>query len=145
MCSANEQSLQVSYLKLSYTAPLLAIWLADAPREMLSIFDKVAWECVLDQFPMYNAIHHEVFVRITELPIEDKLRDLRQLHLNALIKVAGVVTKRTAVFPQVSSQAPLLFLLPFSVLLSLSAFLCLSLPLSLPLSISLSLSLSLLI
>lgn len=35
-----------------------------------------------------------------ELPVEDKLRDLRQVHLNALIKIRGVVTKRTGVFPE---------------------------------------------
>jgi DNA replication licensing factor MCM2 len=39
-------------------------------------------------------------VRIRDLPVEDKLRDLRQIHLNALIKIKGVVTKRTGVFPE---------------------------------------------
>ena len=37
---------------------------------------------------------------MNDLPVEDKLRELRQVHLNALIKFRGVVTKRTQVFPQ---------------------------------------------
>ena len=34
-------SLQVSYVHLSENVPILAIWLADAPTEMLEIFDEV--------------------------------------------------------------------------------------------------------
>jgi len=32
--------------------------------------------------------------------VRDSLRDLREQHLNALVKVSGVVTRRTGVFPQ---------------------------------------------
>ena len=41
-----------------------------------------------------------MYVRITNLPISDSLRDLRQAHLNSLVKVSGVVTRRTGVQPQ---------------------------------------------
>ena len=51
-------------------------------------------------FPEYGSIKDEVYVRITNLPISDSLRDLRQAHLNSLIKVSGVVTRRTGVQPQ---------------------------------------------
>lgn len=34
------------------------------------------------------------------MPLDDKLRDLRQIHLNALVNIKGVVTKRTGVFPE---------------------------------------------
>jgi DNA replication licensing factor MCM2 len=100
MCAANDQSLQVSYLHLSRSAPLLAIWLADAPKDMLNIFNEVSRDVVLQQFADYKEIHDQIFVRITDLPIRDNLRELRQIHLNALIKVGGVVTRRTSVFPQ---------------------------------------------
>eukprot|EP00937_MAST-01D_sp_MAST-1D-sp2_P000663 g663.t1 len=102
MCGANLQSLAVSYLHLSQDAPILAIWLADAPLDMLEIFDEVTFEVVVSQFPDYGQIHDAVFTRITDLPISDSLRDLRQVHLNALVKVSGVVTKRTGVFPQIA-------------------------------------------
>ena len=101
MCSANMASLEISYMSLSNQEPLLSIWLADQPKEMLEIFDDVANDVVLMLFPAYRSIvKDEIHVRITDLPIADQLRDLRQSHLNRLIKVTGVVTKRTPVCPQ---------------------------------------------
>src|SRR3546814_11283986 len=61
---------------------------------LISAF-QVLNEVVLQVFPNYKQIVDEVHVRIAGLPIEDKLRDLRQSHLNALIRVYGVVTRRT--------------------------------------------------
>lgn len=37
---------------------------------------------------------------MTDLPISSSLRDLRETHINRLIRVTGVVTRRTGVFPQ---------------------------------------------
>jgi DNA replication licensing factor MCM2 len=34
-------------------------------------------------------IAQELHVRITDLPISDRLRDLRQGHLNCLVRVSG--------------------------------------------------------
>lgn len=87
-------------MHLSKGAPVLAIWLADAARPILEIFDEVAWKVVRHYFPNYESVHSHVFVRFMELPITDKLRDLRHEHLNAFIRVAGVVVRRTGVFPQ---------------------------------------------
>ena len=39
-------------------------------------------------------------MRIADLPIDDRLRDLRQSDLNNLVRVSGVVTRRTSVYPQ---------------------------------------------
>lgn len=41
MCAANLASLEVNYQHLSATFPILAFWLADAPLDMLEIFDEV--------------------------------------------------------------------------------------------------------
>ncbi len=104
MCLANRESLEVSYLHLSKESfGMMAAWLADAPAEMLKIFDEVAYALVMEMFPEYNKICPEVHVRITDLPINDSLRGLRQLHLNCFVKVSGVVTRRTSVFPQLKS------------------------------------------
>ncbi len=100
MCAKNGQSLEVSYLHLSQAVPVLAIWLADVPKEMLRIFDETATEVVQDIFEHYWMIHSEIHVRITNLPIVDQLRTLRQTHLNALVKVSGVVVRRSGVSPQ---------------------------------------------
>eukprot|EP00743_Colponemidia_sp_Colp-15_P001012 GILK01001118.1.p1 GENE.GILK01001118.1~~GILK01001118.1.p1 ORF type:complete len:891 (+),score=144.69 GILK01001118.1:49-2721(+) len=100
MCADNRQSLEISYTHLTQKVPILAIWVADAPAELLKLFDEVAWRVVLEAFENYDQVHNEVHVRINDLPISDSLRELRQVHLNALIKVSGVVTRRTGVFPQ---------------------------------------------
>lgn len=101
MCSNNQQSLEVDYGHLiTEQYRQLAIWLADSPTEMLEILDEVAMDMVLSQFPFYEKVCKRVRVRIVHLPIRESLRDLRKAHLNVLIKVTGVVTRRTAVFPQ---------------------------------------------
>nr|WCZ58670.1 DNA replication licensing factor MCM2 [Seculamonas ecuadoriensis] len=100
MASANRSSLEVSYSHLSLMEPILAMWVADAPTEMIRIFDEVATAQTVRMFPHYREIVPEVHVRIINLPIIDSLRDIRGAHLNGLVKVAGVITRRTAVFPQ---------------------------------------------
>jgi DNA replication licensing factor MCM2 len=100
MCSNNKQSLEVTFNHLSEKYPFLAIWLAEEPSLMLPILNEVALEVTLELFSEYYLIHSTIYARIRDLPVEDKLRDLRQIHLNALIKIRGVVTKRTGVFPE---------------------------------------------
>ena len=100
MCMNNKQSLQVVFTHLSQKNPTLAIWLAEEPALMLPILNDVAIELVGEVYPDYYKIFDNIFVRVKDLPVEDKLRDLRQVHLNALIKIRGVVTKRTGVFPE---------------------------------------------
>lgn len=67
---------------------------------MLEIFDEVALSAILVYFPGYTRIHSEVHVRISDLPLTSTLRDLRRSHLNNLVRVSGVVTRRSGVFPQ---------------------------------------------
>lgn len=100
MCSNNLESLEVSYPHLSRAVPILAIWVADCPSAMLPILDEEAMRFALTYFPAYSSIHAEVRVRIVDLPIHDSIRDLRQVHLGCMVKVSGVVTRRTQVFPQ---------------------------------------------
>jgi DNA replication licensing factor MCM2 len=100
MCVSNGASLEVSYHDLATREPMLAIWVADAPADMLELFNEVAKSEALKLYPAYEAIAKDIFVRITKLPIVDQIRDIRQAHLNCLIKIAGVVTRRTGVFPQ---------------------------------------------
>ncbi|GBG79965.1 hypothetical protein CBR_g30227 [Chara braunii] len=100
MCMENRQSLEVDYMDLMHTYPVLAVWLADASQPMLEVMEEVAKEVVFKYHPNYEEVHNQIYVRITGLPVEDKIRDIRQLHLNTLIKISGVVTRRTGVFPQ---------------------------------------------
>lgn len=96
----NAESLEVSYTELSATRPILSYFLANSPQAMLAIMDEVALEAVLLFFPGYSNIHSEIHVRISDLPNHMSLRDLRQEELNCLVRVSGVVTRRTGVFPQ---------------------------------------------
>jgi len=76
MCSANVQSLEISYTSLSIFAPTLAIWLADIPKIMLEIFNQ--GEVVNEYYPDYNTIHDEIFVRIRGNS-GDKIKMLHQI------------------------------------------------------------------
>lgn len=96
----NGESLEISYRHLADTKAVLAYFLANAPTEILQIFDAVAMEAVLLHYQDYERIHAEIHVRVTDVPAVFTLRDLRQSHLNALVRVSGVVTRRTGVFPQ---------------------------------------------
>jgi MCM N-terminal domain len=42
MCAANKQSLEVSYAHLSQACPILAVWVADVPKQMFAMFNEVA-------------------------------------------------------------------------------------------------------
>ncbi|KAK4104498.1 MCM-domain-containing protein [Parathielavia hyrcaniae] len=96
----NAESLEVSYEHLSTSKAILAYFLANAPAEMLKLFDEVAMDVVLLHYPDYERIHSEIHVRIFDLPVHYTLRQLRQSHLNCLVRVSGVVTRRSGVFPQ---------------------------------------------
>ena len=90
----------MTWQHLYETSAILAFFVANSPAEVLKIFDVVALEVVLSGFEEYAGIKNEIHVRIAGLPSTDTLRDLRQIHLNTLVKVTGVVTRRTGVFPQ---------------------------------------------
>ncbi|KAF8893843.1 MCM-domain-containing protein [Infundibulicybe gibba] len=96
----NSESLEVSYLHLALSKPILAYFLTNSPTAMLEIFDDVALNAILVYFPSYKRIHSEIHVRISDLPLSSSLRDLRRANLNNLVRVSGVVTRRSGVFPQ---------------------------------------------
>ena len=100
MCSANKATLNISYLDLMNSEPTLAIWMIEAPRDMLQVLNEAATRQTYRLFPSYGAIQDEIFVRIANLPVMDSLRALRKTHLENLVRVQGVVTRRSSVYPQ---------------------------------------------
>lgn len=100
MCSLNRESLEVKFAHLAKQYAILAIYIIDAPAEMLEIFDRVARLVVLRLYPDYDRIHPQIHVRMTDLPVLDTLRGIRHTHLNGMITVRGVVTRRTSVLPE---------------------------------------------
>lgn len=77
MCQNNKQSLEIVFNNLSQKFPTLAIWLAEEPKLMLDIINHVASDVVSEVYPDYYKIHDKIFIRVKDLPVEDKLRDLR--------------------------------------------------------------------
>mmetsp|Transcript_8364 Transcript_8364/g.30928 ORF Transcript_8364/g.30928 Transcript_8364/m.30928 type:complete len:887 (-) Transcript_8364:57-2717(-) len=104
LLSNNENTLKVDYNHFvafdSGSIYPLAILLVDVPQEVLPILNEAAFRAILKRVPEYHKITDHLFVRITNFPKVQSVRDLRQHDLNRLIKVAGVVTKRTSVYPQ---------------------------------------------
>jgi DNA replication licensing factor MCM2 len=102
MGAQNLTSLEVSYQHFVLMSPIIGVWLGDAPGHILSILGEAAYELIQQEplFPEFARIAPEIHVRITDLPIIDNIRDLRQAHLNVLVRTRGVVTKATPVFPQ---------------------------------------------
>lgn len=96
----NAESLEICWDHLSESKPTLAYFLVNVPTSVLPIFDAVAMEVALYHYPDYERIHSELHVRVTDLPVSYTLRQLRQSHLNCLLRVSGTVTRRTGVFPQ---------------------------------------------
>jgi DNA replication licensing factor MCM2 len=86
------------HLRLTRREPLLALWLHEAPRDVLDVLREAATRHVLRAFPGYGAIRDEIHVRVADVPLQDSLRHLTRVHLDGLVRVAGVVTRRTGVF-----------------------------------------------
>jgi DNA replication licensing factor MCM2 len=67
-------------LHLSASQPILSSWVADAPSEMIQIFNEVAYAVVLEMFPAYERICKQIYVRMLDCPIKDTLRSLRYIY-----------------------------------------------------------------
>ena len=79
VCAANKQTLEVEYAHLSTGCPKVAIWAADSPRIILKILQDTAREVAEEK---YHALFEQnatqdVYVRISQLAVEDSLRDIR--------------------------------------------------------------------
>lgn len=103
MTRENHQALKVDYTHLSHAVCTLAVWVTDVPNLLFPILDEALMEVATGLYETYADVHKEVHVRITNLPLADSLRSLRQDHLNCLVKVSGVVTRRTGKFPQLTT------------------------------------------
>ncbi|MEW5305454.1 MAG: hypothetical protein WDW36_007992 [Sanguina aurantia] len=96
--AANSRNLEVQYTHIASYSSLFAMWMADCPRHMLEYFNEAAkevgarspWSCSATTCGGVSDVggsSFEVFVRITGIPILENLRDLRNYHLNCLVKL----------------------------------------------------------
>jgi len=94
MCSYNLESISVDFADLK---PFHDSVEKD-PVAFLAVLDEALARVTAGYFPNYYMIKPLIHGRVVNLPVIDRIRDLRNTHLNRLIRISGVVTKRSAVF-----------------------------------------------
>jgi len=77
MCESNLCSLEVEFTNLANKQHTLALFLPEAPLEMISIFNDVAKDLVISMYPQYGRVTAEIFVRITDLPLIEEIRTFK--------------------------------------------------------------------
>ena len=105
MVQSNDQSFELSYWDLGAVyGSTLAIWLADVPEILIGLIEEAANYLLFRiLFPHYERIHKHVFVRLSSLPVCDPIRDFRQIHMNVIVRVEGVVIRRSPIYPQLQA------------------------------------------
>ena len=105
MTQNNGKSLEVSYWDLGavYNSTL-ALWLADVPETLVELLEEAANYLVFRVlYPHYYKVHKRIHVRLIHLPVCDPIRDFRQVHTNVIVRVEGVVIRRSPVYPQLQA------------------------------------------
>lgn len=103
MAQNNKQSLEVNYDHLEVKEQSLAKWIIKYPELILPHLNEVSFELTSELFPNYSKICKEIFVRIRDLPLPTNIRDLRCDNIGHMVKLRGVLTKRTSVYPKLKS------------------------------------------
>lgn len=98
MCAYNLESVSIDFADL---APFHDAIEADV-ETFIRLLDEALSRVTRMYFSNYHLIKPMVHGRICNLPVIEKIRDLRNNHLNRLIRISGVVTRRSGVFSQYS-------------------------------------------
>lgn len=102
MCSDNEESLYVSYFDLEKDDNTIVTLLINNTEDILRCFDAGLEKAVKVYFQNYNLIKSKLHARIIDLPVLESIRNLRNSHLNSLVKINGIVTRRSSLLPLIS-------------------------------------------
>ncbi|KMV66288.1 minichromosome maintenance protein [Encephalitozoon cuniculi EcunIII-L] len=99
MCTENLESIEVSYLDIEEESIDLLRLLNQHAEMTIEVMDRALSDVVRMHFPNYHMIKPKVHSRVVDLPVCDSVRSLRNRHLGKLVRVSGVVTRRSGVFP----------------------------------------------
>jgi DNA replication licensing factor MCM2 len=99
MCAENLESIDISYLDIERYSDELLRLLNLHPERTIELMDAALNDVVKMYFSNYHLIRPQVHARIVDLPVLDNIRFLRNRHLGKLVRVCGVVTRRSGVFP----------------------------------------------
>eukprot|EP00747_Dinoflagellata_sp_TGD_P157651 gnl/TRDRNA2_/TRDRNA2_177755_c3_seq2.p1 gnl/TRDRNA2_/TRDRNA2_177755_c3~~gnl/TRDRNA2_/TRDRNA2_177755_c3_seq2.p1 ORF type:complete len:753 (-),score=-12.39 gnl/TRDRNA2_/TRDRNA2_177755_c3_seq2:528-2786(-) len=94
------KSLEVDYIQFATFNPTLGIWVADAPKQMLEILNRSARMVFIELYPDNDNLTTQIYVRFFNAPIYDSLRNIRNIHINRLVRASGLVSRCTGIFPQ---------------------------------------------
>lgn len=100
LVAENRASLEVEFKHLNIAFPTLAYWVYESPQLIISELNRVTLNVIKGLYPGYEHIHHEVYVRIVEYPIEERIRELRTQHMNQMVRIRGVITRRHPVYSE---------------------------------------------
>ena len=64
-------------MDLANTVPVVAIWVADHPKEVLPILHETARDVALEEFEGFADVHETTYVRVANIPLQESIRDLR--------------------------------------------------------------------
>jgi len=103
MSTENKQSLEINFSHIQKNNNLLAKWIMIYPDTVIPYLNDVAFELTCEIFPRYSDIYKEIYVRIKDFSITMNLRNLRCEDIGHLIKIKGVITKRTNVIPKMKT------------------------------------------
>ncbi|KRX22824.1 DNA replication licensing factor MCM2 [Trichinella nelsoni] len=101
MCQKNLQSLVIDFKDLNAeVGGCLPYAVSQHPMEVITVLNEVVREQVLRIYTKYDQIASETYVRISNMPIMGSIRTLRQVDLNRMVRVEGVVTTMSGIIPQ---------------------------------------------
>jgi len=97
--------LDVSFVHLQQWSPNLALWIAEEPAKILPILNETLLSEAERKFETYQNLRatdeNELRVAVHSFPLGEPIRELNTKHLNKLVNVNGVITKRSVVSNQV--------------------------------------------
>ena len=71
------------------------------PHGILSYLDMSLFRYISGLYPLFAQHSPEIHIRLVNSSFFNSVKDLRNQNINSLVKVEGMVTKRTSVYPQV--------------------------------------------
>jgi len=105
MAEDHVMHLDVNFNHIQQWSPQLALWISDTPMRILPILNETLMNEAERKFGTYRQIRatdeNELRVAVHGFPVHEQIRELRCTHLNRLVNIHGVVTKRSRVSNEV--------------------------------------------
>merc|ERR1719409_1260774 len=105
MAEEYQHHLDVSFVHLQQWSPNLALWIAEEPAKILPILNETLLSEAERKFETYRILkatdENQLRVAVHSFPLGEPIRELNTKHLNKLVNVNGVITKRSVVSNQV--------------------------------------------